>query len=105
GYGLGAVVSDMNGDGWPDIYVSNDGIPNDVLYVNNGNGTFTNKAGKWVKHASTAGMGVDVADFNDDGMPDILQVDMLPRDLSRRKQMSGFTNYGTLVELRLPGFR
>ena len=105
GYGLGAVVSDLNGDGWPDIYVSNDGIPNDVLYVNNGNGTFTNKAARWLKHTSTAGMGVDIADFNNDGRPDILQVDMLPRDLSRRKQMSGFTNYGTLVELRTQGFR
>jgi len=46
GYGLGVVVSDFNGDGWPDIYVSNDGLPNDVLYINNGNGTFTNKAAR-----------------------------------------------------------
>lgn len=64
GYGLGVAVADINGDGWPDIYVSNDGAPNDVLYINNGNGTFTNKAGRWLKHTSTAGMGVDVADFN-----------------------------------------
>ena len=85
GYGLGVVVGDLNGDGWPDIYVSNDGTPNDVLYVNNGDGTFTNKAAQWLKHASYAGMGVDIADFNNDGWPDILQVDMMPRDLSRRK--------------------
>ena len=52
--------------------------PNDVLYVNNGDGTFTNKAGKWLKHTSAAGMGVDIADFNNDGWPDILQVDMMP---------------------------
>ena len=56
--------------------------PNDVLYINNGNGTFTNKRGAWLKHTSFAGMGVDIADFNNDGWPDILQVDMLPRDLS-----------------------
>lgn len=105
GYGLGAVVSDLNGDGWPDIYVSNDGVPNDVLYVNNGNGTFTDKAGRWLKHTSAAGMGVDIADFNNDGRPDILQVDMMPRDLNRRKRMSGFTTYGTLVESRGRGFR
>ncbi|MEO8577802.1 MAG: VCBS repeat-containing protein [Gemmatimonadales bacterium] len=105
GYGLGAVVSDLNDDGWPDIYISNDGTPNDVLYVNNGDGTFTDKAARWLKHTSTAGMGVDIADFNNDGKPDILQVDMLPRDVNRRKRMSGFTTYGTLVETRSRGFR
>ncbi len=105
GYGLGAVVSDLNGDGWPDIYVSNDGTPNDVLYVNNGDGTFTNKAARWLKHTSNAGMGVDIADFNNDGRPDILQVDMMPRDLSRRKRMSGFTTFGSLLESRSRGFR
>src|SRR6266542_290690 len=105
GYGLGAVVSDMNGDGRPDIYVSNDGTPNDVLYVNNGDGTFTNKAARWLKPTSNAGMGVDIADFNNDSRPDILQVDMLPRDLSRRKRMSGFTTYGSVLELHSQGFR
>jgi len=105
GFGLGAAVADFNGDGWPDIYVSNDGTPNDVLYVNNGNGTFTNKRGDWLKHTSNAGMGVDIADFNNDGWPDIAQVDMEPHDLGRRKRMSGFTTYGTVRELRSRGFR
>jgi hypothetical protein len=105
GYGLGVVVSDINGDGRPDIYVSNDGTPNDVIYVNNGDGTFTNKAAQWLKHASNAGMGVDIADFNNDGWPDILQVDMLPRDMTRRKRMSGFTTYGSVQELHSQGFR
>ncbi len=105
GYGLGVAVSDLNRDGWPDIYVSNDGTPNDVLYINNGNGTFTDKAARWLRHTSTAGMGVDIADFNNDGGPDILQVDMLPRDLSRRKRMSGFTTYGTIIESQAQGFR
>ncbi len=105
GYGLGAVVADLNGDGWPDIYVSNDGIPNDVLYINNGDGTFTNKRVRWLKHTSAAGMGVDIADFNNDGWPDILQVDMLPRDLERRKRISGTTTYGNLLDLRSRGFR
>jgi hypothetical protein len=105
GYGLGVVVADLNGDGWPDIYVSNDGVPNDVVYVNNRDGTFTNKAGKWLKHTSQAGMGVDIADFNNDGRPDILQVDMMPRDLARRKRMSGFMTYGNLTDTRARGFR
>ena len=105
GFGLGVVADDLNGDGWPDIYVSNDVAPNDVLYVNHRDGTFTNKRAQWLKHTSFAGMGVDVADFNNDGRSDILQVDMMPRDLSRRKRMSGFTTYGGLLESRSLGFR
>src|SRR5258705_193718 len=94
GYGLGVVVADVNRDGWPDRYVSNDVEPNDVLYINNGNGTFTNKAGTSLKHASFAGMGADIADFNNDGWPDIMQVDMLPAALDQRKRMSGYLTYG-----------
>ena len=105
GYGLGVAVADMNGDGWPDIYVSNDGAPNDVLYINNGNGTFTNKAAQWLKHTSMAGMGVDIADFNNDGRPDIVQVDMLPSDMRHRKRMSGFATYSGVLEYRNRGFR
>ena len=105
GYGLGVAVADLNRDGRPDIYVSNDVVPNDVLYVNNGDGTFTNKRAQWLKHASFAGMGVDIADFNNDGWPDILQVDMMPRELSRRKRVSGFITHNSLLESRSRGFR
>jgi hypothetical protein len=105
GYGLGVVVSDLNRDGWPDIYVSNDATPNDVVYVNNRNGTFTDKADRWLKHASFAGMGVDAADFNNDGWVDILQVDMMPRTSSRRKRISGFMSYQRLLQNRRRGFR
>src|SRR3989475_2761380 len=105
GFGLGVAVADLNGDGWPDIYVSNDVAPNDVLYINNGDGTFTDKAGAWLKHASFAGMGVDIADFNNDGWPDILQVDMMPAALDRRKRMSGYLTEGGRMELRHRGFR
>lgn len=105
GYGLGVVVADLNRDGWPDIYVSNDVMPNDVILVNNRDGTFTNKAGKWLKHSSYAGMGVDIADFNNDGWPDILQADMMPRDLERRKRMSGFASYGSQLDTRSRGYR
>ncbi len=105
GYGLGVAVADVNGDDRPDVYVSNDVLPNDVLYINNGDGTFANKAAQSLKHTSSAGMGVDIADFNNDGRPDILQVDMLPRSLSRRKRMSGFATYGSLLQMRGWGFR
>jgi len=105
GYGLGVGVADVNRDGRPDIYVSNDITPNDVLYVNNGDGTFTDKAGAWIKHASFAGMGLDIADFNNDGWPDIIQVDMLPAALEQQKRMSGYRTLGGQDELRRRGFR
>ncbi len=105
GYGLGVVVADVNRDGWPDIYASNDAAPNDVLYINNGDGTFTDKAGAWLKHTSLAGMGVDIADFNNDGWPDILQMDMMPATLERQKRMSGYLTYSGRSDLRYRGFR
>lgn len=104
GYGLGVVVSDFNRDGWPDIYVSNDLSPNDVLYINNKDGTFTNKASEYLKHTSFAGMGVDAADFNNDGWADIIQVDMMPENYKDRKLMSGGTSYGLFKEMRDQGF-
>src|SRR3989475_3552924 len=99
------VVADVNGDGLPDIYVSNDVAPNDVLYINNGDGTFTDRAGAWLKHTSFAGMGVDIADFNNDGWADILQMDMMPAALDQRKRMSGYLTYSGRIELRRRGFR
>ena len=96
GYGLGVTVSDINRDGWPDLYVSNDITPNDVLYINNCDGTFTDRAAASLKHTSYAGMGIDIADFNNDGWPDILQVDMMPEDYHEQKKMSygvDFSNF------------
>ncbi len=104
GYGLGVVVSDLNGNGWPDIYVSNDITPNDVLYVNNGDGTFTDKSAKWLRHTSFAGMGIDIADFTNNGWPDILQTDMMPEKLEDQKRMSGSSTYGGFMGLRQRGF-
>ena len=103
GFGLGVAIADLNRDGWPDIYVSNDIAPNDAVYSNNRDGTFTNKRATWLRHTSYSGMGVDVADFNNDGWPDILQVDMLPRDLNQRKKMSGSTTVAALTEARRRG--
>ena len=105
GHGLGAVVADVNRDGRPDIYVSNDVQPNDVLYINNGDGTFSDRAAVLLKHTSFAGMGVDIGDFNNDGWPDIVQVDMLPAALEQRKRMSGYYTPLSAQEQRRRGFR
>ncbi|MBC7628722.1 VCBS repeat-containing protein, partial [Ferruginibacter sp.] len=87
GYSLGAAVSDVNGDGWPDIYISNDFLTNDILYINNGNGTFSDKTAASLKHTSFASMGNDIADVNNDGRPDIYTLDMLPEGNYRRKMI------------------
>lgn len=93
GFGLGVGISDFNQDGWPDIYVSNDFISNDILYINNGDGTFTNQIAKSIGHQSHNGMGVDLADINNDGLTDILVLDMLPSTNYRRKKMLNKPNY------------
>jgi hypothetical protein len=93
GYGLGVAASDLNQDGWPDLYVSNDFISNDLVWINNQDGTFTNRAGQYLKHQPHNGMGTDVADYNNDGRPDIMSVDMLPPDNRRQKLMIGGSNY------------
>jgi enediyne biosynthesis protein E4 len=80
GYGLGVVVSDVNLDGWPDIYVGNDFHENDYLYINQGNGTFKETLEKSMMHTSRYTMGVDFADFNNDAYPDLIAMDMLPED-------------------------
>ncbi len=93
GYGLGVCVSDINKDGLPDIYVGNDFLSNDLLWINNGNGTFTNQVKKYLKHQSHNSMGVDVADFNNDGLVDIAVVDMLAERNDRHKTSMGNINY------------
>ncbi|QNF34808.1 VCBS repeat-containing protein [Adhaeribacter swui] len=93
GYSLGLAVSDMNNDGWPDVYISNDFISNDVLYINNQDGTFTDKASECLKHTSYAGMGNDVADINNDGLVDIVELDMRPEDNYRQKLIMPATGY------------
>lgn len=87
GYGLGVAVDDMNHDGWPDIYVANDFMDNDYLYINQKNGIFKDEAEQYLRHQSLNGMGVDVADINNDLLPDIAVLDMLPPDNFRRKMM------------------
>ena len=78
GYGLGVVASDLNVDGCPDLYVANDFQENDFLYLNDCDGTFTESIARAAGHTSRFSMGVDAADVNDDGRPDVFVADMLP---------------------------
>lgn len=93
GFGLGVGVSDFNKDGWPDLYVSNDYIEPDYLYINNGDGTFSNKLSDYLRHISHFSMGLDVSDINNDSWPDIYTADMLPEDNYRQKLLYGPDNY------------
>ncbi|RDC64330.1 VCBS repeat-containing protein [Adhaeribacter pallidiroseus] len=92
-YGLGIAISDVNTDGWPDLYISNDYAIPDFLYINNHNGTFTNKLPTSVGHTSQFSMGNEVADINNDALPDILTLDMLPEDNRRQKLLFAPDNY------------
>jgi hypothetical protein len=93
GFGLGVQVCDINDDGWDDIFVSNDFITNDLLWINNHDGTFSNQAGKYFKHTTYNAMGNDIADFNNDGLVDLVEVDMLPEDNYRWKVTVMGNNY------------
>jgi enediyne biosynthesis protein E4 len=97
GYGLGLAISDFNLDGWPDIYASNDFLTSDLLYINNQDGTFTNKSPQLIRHQSMFSMGNDASDFNNDGLVDLVTVDMLPETNQRKKTMIGNKNYSTYI--------
>ncbi|QRR00531.1 VCBS repeat-containing protein [Dyadobacter sandarakinus] len=102
GYGLGISVVDVNADGWTDVYVSNDYVSNDLLYINQQDGTFKNEIASAFRHQSYSAMGNDAADIDNDGMVDIITMDMLPEGNERRKNMFGLMNYDRhLSELRM----
>lgn len=93
-YGLGIGISDFNGDGYPDFYLSNDYSVPDYYYLNNKNGTFSNQLTKAIGHTSQFSMGNDVADINNDEQIDIFTLDMLPEDNARQKLLLGADNFG-----------
>ncbi|MEO8336696.1 MAG: VCBS repeat-containing protein [bacterium] len=92
-FGLGVVVADVNNDGWPDIYVANDFFERDYLYINGKNGTFTDSLDEHMAVASYFSMGLDVADLDNDGWPDIYTTDMLPEDDYRLKMTAQFEGW------------
>jgi len=104
GYGLGVSVSDFNNDGWPDIYVANDFISNDELWLNNRNGGFTNCIDKAIQHQSYSSMGSDAADINNDTLTDIITLDMLPETNKRKKTSLSFMNYERYESERAMGY-
>lgn len=87
GWGLGIAVCDINNDGWKDIYCANDFQSNDLLWINNRDGSFTNRIDEYVKHQSMNSMGMDIADIDNDGRPEIVNLDMMPEDNLRQKTM------------------
>lgn len=96
GYGLGVSISDLNNDGYPDIYVGNDFYENDYLYINQGNKTFKeiiHTGDLLIGHTTHYSMGNDIGDINNDGFPDIISVDMLPEDLQTYKTSGTEFNY------------
>ena len=93
GYGLGIAVSDINQDGWPDLYIGNDFHENDYLYINQKNGTFKDELNTCIQHTSQFSMGVDIGDINNDALPDIVSMDMLPEDPYILKRSLGEDEY------------
>lgn len=93
GFGLGVLVTDINKDLWPDIYVSNDFYERDYLYINQKDGTFTEEIKEWTSHLSLSAMGIDIADINNDGQSDIFITDMLPEAEQRVKAVMEFEGY------------
>ena len=93
GFGLGVLVTDFNGDLYPDIYVSNDFYERDYLYINQKDGTFKEEIKDWTSHLSLSAMGIDVADINNDGHNDIFITDMLPEKENRVKSVMEFEGY------------
>ncbi len=104
-FGLGMAVADMNNDGWQDLYVSNDYNEPDYLYINNHDGTFTNKAATALTHLSQFSMGLDIADFNNDARPDIITLDMLPEDNRRQKLLQLQENYESFELMQSQGLQ
>ena len=103
-FGLGVAISDINNDGWPDIYVTNDYSERDFLYLNNKNGSFKEVLTKATGHISEFAMGCDIADYNNDGRTDVMVLDMLPEDNHRQKLLRGADTYDKYTMLADHGF-
>ena len=104
GYSLGLSVADINQDGWQDIYVTNDFLSNDILYINQKDGTFRDELASKLKHTSFASMGIDIADINNDGLSDIYVLDMFPEDPYREKMLMPGADYNRFQYILKAGY-
>lgn len=93
GFGLGVTIGDLNKDGWEDMYISNDFFEKDYLYMNNQDGTFTESLEKYIQEISLGSMGADMADINNDGLPEIFVTEMLPERDDRLKTTTQFESW------------
>jgi len=93
GFSHGVTIVDINRDGWKDIYITNDFITNNILYINNHDGTFTDESMKYFKHTSANAMGQDIEDINNDGLADVIELDMNPENNYRKKMMLNTISY------------
>lgn len=103
-FGLGVAVADFNRDGWPDMYVTNDYDEDDYLYINQHDGTFKEAVSSFLGHTSKFSMGCDVGDINNDGMSDLITLDMLPEDNRRQKLLKGPDGYDFFQMLLSNGY-
>ena len=104
GYGHSVNILDINNDGWKDIYVTNDFVTNDLLWINNHDGTFTNQLSTYFKHTSANAMGIDVEDINNDGLQDVVVLDMNPEDNYRKKMNLGINKYQNYINSDFFGY-
>ncbi len=104
GYSHSSLISDFNNDGWLDIYVANDYVTNDLIYINNHDGTFTNQVATIFKHQAASAMGSDVADINNDGKLDIFTTEMMPYHNKRKKVFINANNYNSYIYNETFGF-
>jgi hypothetical protein len=104
GYGHSAIITDINNDGWMDIFIGNDFLTSDLLWINNGNGTFTNQLNQYFKHTAANSMGNDIGDINNDMLPDIVSLDMNPEDNYRKKMMLMPASYQTYQNTERYGY-
>lgn len=103
-FGLNASVSDLNNDGWPDIYVTNDYDERDFMYLNQQDGSFREVLHTAARHISESSMGSDIADYNNDGTPDLIVLDMLPENNYRQKTLKGPDKYDKYMQSLNLGF-
>jgi hypothetical protein len=105
GYSHSTLIYDFNEDGWPDIYVANDYLSDDLIYINKQDGTFKNQAGDIFRHQSSSAMGSDLGDINNDGRMEVVTAEMLPNTNLRKKTLLGPVNYSSYLYIKEYGYQ